>query len=285
MPWIRSKAHKGENRGKRSMEIPPTQISPPGAFTWTAIQCKRDINSLWHSHFVTVIHPNSLTDMPESIYSTSNVKLNITDCDREIILEKLWHGTKPKQTQVEMIAGDIYSRCFGCCCSNWGPTATQTHVPSSAVLLVRARVQTVTQDYLMLQLGPRCRLTAGCSYTCIFVEWCSVPTPPCNGMAWSSLTMRLCATALQGPGWGWLQDRAQRIWARSLGTGADRSLTHVPLWLYLKLTWHTHLAQTRMTGKDNCTANALQITVGRSFIRIKYSLWKAVCCRGQHVQN
>lgn len=134
--------------------------------------------------------------------------------------------------------------------------------------------------------GDLCLLTAGPSYTCIFVQSCNVPTPPCSGMAWSSLTMRLCATALQEPHWGWLQERAQNTWERSLGTGTDPSLTHIPLWLYLKLTWHTQLAQTRMAGKDNCTVNALQITVRRSFIRItNYSLWKAVCCRGQLVQN
>lgn len=71
-----------------------------------------------------------------------------------MILEKIRHGTKPKQTHVDMIAADIFSRCFGHCYSNWGPTAMQTHVPSSAVLSVRARVQTVTQGYPMFQLGP-----------------------------------------------------------------------------------------------------------------------------------
>lgn len=45
--------------------------------------------------------------------------------------------------------------------------------------------------------------------------------------------MRLCVTALQEPHRGWLQGRAQRIWERFLGAGADPSLTHVPLLLYL----------------------------------------------------
>lgn len=96
MPWIRSGAHRRENRGKKAMQIPPTQISPAGAFTGTAIHCKRDISSLRHSHFVTVTHLNILTDMPESIYSTSNVKSNIRECDREIILENTlaWDKTQ-----------------------------------------------------------------------------------------------------------------------------------------------------------------------------------------------
>lgn len=37
MLWIRSKAHRGENKGKRVMQIPPTQISPTSAFTEPAI--------------------------------------------------------------------------------------------------------------------------------------------------------------------------------------------------------------------------------------------------------
>lgn len=60
MLYTRSRAHRGEKRGKRAMQIPPTQVSSPGAFTRTTIHCKRDTSSLQHSHSVTVTHPNSL---------------------------------------------------------------------------------------------------------------------------------------------------------------------------------------------------------------------------------
>jgi len=110
------------------MRTPPTHISPAGAFAGTAIHCKRDSSSLRHGPFVTVTYPySSLTDMPESIYSTRNIKSNIRDCDREILLEKIRYGTKSKQTQVEMITGEIFFRSFGCRCSTWDPTATWTH--------------------------------------------------------------------------------------------------------------------------------------------------------------
>lgn len=65
MPWIRSGDHRGENRGKRVMQISATQISPAGAFTGAAIHCKKDSSSLSHNHFLTATHPNSLTEMPE----------------------------------------------------------------------------------------------------------------------------------------------------------------------------------------------------------------------------
>lgn len=87
--WIRSGAHRRENRGKRAKQTPPTQMSPAGTFIRTAVHCKKYISFLQHSHFVRMNHPNNLTDMPESIYSTSNIKSNIRECDREMILEKI----------------------------------------------------------------------------------------------------------------------------------------------------------------------------------------------------
>lgn len=183
-----------------------------------------------------------------------------------------------------MVAGCIFSKCFGCSCTNWGLSCMD-----SCAFLINTACEGKSPD-----CDPGLpHVTVGTSVLwqqdipiLVYLWSCDVPTPPCSDMAQSSLTMRLCTTVLQEPHWGWLQGSTQKIWERSLGIGTDPSLTHVPLCPYLKLTWHTELAQTRMTGNDNDTLNALLITVGRNFIRItNYSLWKAVCCMGQHVQN
>lgn len=82
------------------MQTPPTQMSPAGTFTRTAVHCKKYISFLQHSHFVRMNHPNNLTDMPESIYSTSNIKSNIRECDREILEKVLaWNKTQPNTHQ------------------------------------------------------------------------------------------------------------------------------------------------------------------------------------------
>lgn len=139
--------------------------------------------------------------MPESIYSTSNVKPNIRECDREMILEKKWHGAKPKQTHAEVITIGNFSRCFGHCCSNWGSTATETRTPSSAAHACEDKSPDrdprlphvpVETSVLWQQDVPTL------AYLCRVVN---VLTPPCNGMAWTSLTMKLCATVSQEPHW------------------------------------------------------------------------------------
>lgn len=200
---------------------------------------------------------------------------NIRECDMEMILEKIlaWNNNN-KKSHVGTLTGTILLRCFGHCCPNRGCTATWIpHVPSTAPLLV-------TQGYF---------IAAGSSALCLG----DVPTleflcrgvmylhSPCNGMAWRSLTMRLCDTVLQVPFQGVFENRAQRTQKRPLESGICPSTL-----FYLKPTWHNQLAQTRMTGESNCTTNALQTTVGMSFIRIiNYSLWRTDCCKGQHVQN
>lgn len=69
-------------------------------------------------HFVSD-SPKLLSDMPENIYRTSKVKLNIREHDREMTIEKLRAQNKT-QARVGMVTGDIFFTSLGHCCLNWG---------------------------------------------------------------------------------------------------------------------------------------------------------------------
>lgn len=236
MLWIRSTAHRGENRGKRAMQIPPTQIALlvcsveqqhvvrgiSAPCDWAFLFCCLSLTAWLKCQKV-------FTEPAMSNWISENLKGKLFQKGR-------WNG----KTHRNGHRGYFWTS-FGCCWSNW---AFQVH----GLMYLPQHHRVWGQESRLWPKatsgfsGDLCPLAVGCPRTCMPVRRWNAPTPPSNGMPWSSLT--------PGPCWGWLQGRAQKFrdQERSLGTGTDPSLTRVPLWLYIKLAWPS--ASTNKNDKE-----------------------------------